>query len=93
MGTFRRRLQSTSSAPGRTAPSLWLSFERVRHRIIVRTVAGGAAYVARKIDTAKPHDALGTIAGDDTIFVTPTRATPISILIERIQDLFERSLS
>lgn len=69
MGTFRRRLQSTPSAPERTAPSLWLSFERVRHRIIVRTVAGGAAYVARKIDTARPHDTLGTIAGNDSVVV------------------------
>ena len=67
MGTFRRRLQSTSSAPGRTAPSLWLSFERVRHRIIVRTVAGGATYVAHKIDAAKRPDVLGSIAGNDSV--------------------------
>ncbi|EJF46300.1 arginine repressor, C-terminal domain protein [Actinomyces massiliensis] len=84
MGTFRRRLQSTSSAPGRTAPSLWLSFERVRHRIIVRTVAGGAAYVARKIDTAKPHDTLGTIAGNDSVVVVCTSPEAAAELTARL---------
>lgn len=69
MLTFRRQLQSAALRPERTAPSLWLSFERVRHRIIVRTVAGGATYVAHKIDAAKPHDTLGTIAGNDSVVV------------------------
>lgn len=69
MLTFRRQLQSAAFRPGRTAPSLWLSFERVRHRIIVRTVAGGATYVAHKIDAAKTPDVLGTIAGNDSVVV------------------------
>ena len=69
MLTFRRQLQSAAFRPGRTAPSLWLSFERVRHRIIVRTVAGGATYVAHKIDAAKPPNTLGTIAGNDSVVV------------------------
>ena len=62
--------------------------------VVIKTTPGAAQLIARLLDSiGKPDGILGTIAGDDTIFVTPTRTTPISILIERIQDLFERSLS
>ena len=59
MLTFRRQLQSAAFRPGRTAPSLWLSFERVRHRIIVRTVAGGAPNLAHKIGAPTPPPVRG----------------------------------
>lgn len=35
---------------------------------------------------------LGNIAGDDTIFVTPTKETDINNLMLRIQELFENTL-
>ncbi|WP_314781613.1 arginine repressor [Actinomyces massiliensis] len=81
MPIFRRQLQSATFKPGPTAPSLWLSFERIHHRIIVRTVAGGATYVAHKIDTAKPPDMLGSIAGNDSVIVicaTPEAAANLT---------------
>jgi len=48
------------------------------------TVAGGAAYVARKIDTAKPHDALGTIAGNDSVVVVCTSPEAAAELTARL---------
>ncbi len=70
MATFRRQLQSTPPSPGSVGPrALWLSFERHHHRIMVRTVAGGANYVAHKIDTAGSPDILGTVAGNDSVIV------------------------
>ena len=42
--------------------------------VVVRTKAGAASTVARAIDDARLADVLGTIAGDDTIFVAPARA-------------------
>ena len=87
MLTFRRQLQSAAFRPGRTAPSLWLSFERVRHRIIVRTVAGGATYVAHKIDTAGSPDILGTVAGNDSVIVICADSEAAIELTARLSDI------
>ncbi len=38
---------------------------------VVRTAVGAASAVARAIDDARLAEVLGTIAGDDTIFVAP----------------------
>lgn len=38
---------------------------------VVRTAVGAASAVARSIDDARLGEVLGTIAGDDTIFVAP----------------------
>ena len=52
-----------------------------------------ATSIARLLDSiGKPEGILGTIAGDDTIFVTPTKETTIKSLLEQIQTLFESSL-
>jgi transcriptional regulator of arginine metabolism len=39
--------------------------------VVVRTAAGAASAVARALDDARLPEVLGTIAGDDTIFVAP----------------------
>ena len=41
--------------------------------VLVRTQPGGASVVALAIDKARPEGVLGTIAGDDTIFLVPMR--------------------
>jgi transcriptional regulator of arginine metabolism len=38
---------------------------------VIRTAVGAASAVARAIDDARLAEVLGTIAGDDTIFVAP----------------------
>lgn len=43
--------------------------------VVVRTAPGGAQAVAAAIDRARVAGVLGTIAGDDTIFVAPDRRT------------------
>jgi transcriptional regulator of arginine metabolism len=39
--------------------------------VVVRTAPGSAPAIARAIDLAGLRDVLGTIAGDDTVFVAP----------------------
>ncbi len=39
--------------------------------VVIRTVPGSANAIARAIDLAQLAEVLGTIAGDDTIFVAP----------------------
>jgi transcriptional regulator of arginine metabolism len=44
--------------------------------VVLLTAPGHAAAVARAIDLAGPHEVVGTVAGDDTIFVaTPDNDT------------------
>jgi transcriptional regulator of arginine metabolism len=42
--------------------------------IVVRTKASAAATVARALDEASLAEVMGTLAGDDTVFVAPRRA-------------------
>jgi len=40
--------------------------------VVIRTSPGSANAIARAIDLAEVPEVLGTIAGDDTVFVAPT---------------------
>ena len=61
--------------------------------IVIKTSPGAAQLIARLLDSiGKPEGILGSIAGDDTIFVTPTQNTTIKALFAQIQALFESSL-
>ena len=61
--------------------------------IVVKTSPGAAQLIARLLDSVgKSEGILGTIAGDDTIFITPTAHTPIIELVHRITTLFETTL-
>jgi transcriptional regulator of arginine metabolism len=55
--------------------------------VVIRTVPGSANAIARAIDLAQPPDVLGTIAGDDTIFVAPAGALRPRRLATRLAEL------
>jgi len=56
--------------------------------VVVRTHPGSAPAVARAVDLARLPDVLGTIAGDDTIFIAPAREGRARALAERVRHLF-----
>lgn len=57
--------------------------------IIIHTTPGAAAMVARILDQHRlTLDLLGTIAGDDTIFIAPKYQDKIQSIIKRIATLF-----
>lgn len=56
--------------------------------IVVRTTPGSASLLARLLDQNKPEGILGTIAGDDTIFVAPRSIKKIPQTIARIREEF-----
>jgi len=56
--------------------------------VVVRTHPGSAPAVARAIDLAHLPEALGTIAGDDTVFVAPARERRAAALARAVEGLF-----
>ncbi len=56
--------------------------------VVVRTTIGAAQSVAVAIDKAQWPEAVGTISGDDTIFIATTDARAQRRLLARLQSLF-----
>lgn len=63
----------------------------IRHNgsiIVIQTVVSSANLIARHLDVVKLEGILGTIAGDDTIFVAPVSTSKIDDVIKRIYASF-----
>jgi transcriptional regulator of arginine metabolism len=56
--------------------------------VVIHTQPGAAPAVARAVDLARTTQALGTIAGDDTIFVAGRRGVSARALCKRLKNLF-----
>ena len=56
--------------------------------IVIQTTPGSASLIARHLDVFRPADILGTIAGDDTIFVAPSKDFSIKHTISSIRESF-----
>ena len=56
--------------------------------VVVRTKAGAASPVARALDEARLPEVLGTLAGDDTVFVAPASARGGPALARRLRRMF-----
>lgn len=52
--------------------------------IVLHTTPGSASLVARHLDQVKPEGILGTMAGDDTIFIAPTSIKKIDQAVAAI---------
>jgi transcriptional regulator of arginine metabolism len=55
--------------------------------VVIHTAPGAAHVVASALDRAKPIEILGTIAGDDAIFVAPARGVAASRLAKRVREI------
>jgi len=56
--------------------------------VVVRTKIGAASPVARALDEARLPEVLGTLAGDDTVFVAPASARGGPALARRLRRMF-----
>jgi transcriptional regulator of arginine metabolism len=57
--------------------------------IVIHTTPGSASLIAKHIDDVQPNGILGTIAGDDTIFVIPSSKDQAQTTIDAIYAEFE----
>ncbi|NMP31802.1 transcriptional regulator ArgR [Thalassotalea sp. M1531] len=72
---------------------LVLDIEHNEVMIIIHTSPGAAQLIARLLDSVSKSDGvLGTIAGDDTIFIAPTNVNQIDETITKLEDLFQKNL-
>ena len=61
--------------------------------VVIKTSPGAAQLIARLLDSiGKSEGILGSIAGDDTIFSTPTKDCSVKKLYQAIIELFDREL-
>ncbi|MGB3726271.1 MAG: transcriptional regulator ArgR [Glaciecola sp.] len=78
--------------PTAKSPLKQLVLDIVHNRVmvIIRTSPGAAQLIARLLDSLSHTDGvLGTIAGDDTIFIAPADIDKIEELRQKVQDLFD----
>lgn len=60
--------------------------------IVIHTTPGSASLVARHLDAMRSEGILGTIAGDDTIFLAPESVKNTAAIMARIRDIFAGDL-
>ncbi|MDR0217674.1 MAG: transcriptional regulator ArgR [Enterobacteriaceae bacterium] len=88
-------LPAELGVPTATSPlkNLVLDIDYNHSIVVIRTSPGAAQLIARLLDSlGKAEGILGSIAGDDTIFTTPTQAITTQQLYEAILELFEQEL-
>lgn len=88
--TIYKLSDSAPDSPGvvQSISNMVLEFNYNDSMIVIHTTPGSASLVARHLDMVKPGNILGTIAGDDTIFVAAARGIAVSKTIEAIKDSF-----
>ncbi|WP_392567134.1 transcriptional regulator ArgR [Utexia brackfieldae] len=88
-------LPTEMSIPTTSSPlkNLVLDIDYNHSMVVIHTSPGAAQLIARLLDSiGKPEGILGSIAGDDTIFSTPTKEMTVKQLYQTIIDLFEQEL-
>lgn len=86
-------LPSELNIPTTKSPlrQLVLDIEHNDVMIIIRTSPGAAQLIARLLDSVgKAEGVLGTIAGDDTIFIAPISVKNIDFTLNKVTELFEK---
>lgn len=59
--------------------------------IVIHTTPGSASLIARHLDRSASDGILGTLAGDDTIFVAPRSVKDIRVTMQRILESFSQA--
>ncbi len=69
---------------------LVLEVDHNESMVIIRTSPGAAQLIARLLDSVgKAEGVLGTIAGDDTIFIAPLKVSEIEHTLANVKELFD----
>ncbi len=81
---------SPESEEQRLQPYLAVEIETIQHNesmIVIKTLPGRAQGVAEILDSFHHPDILGTLAGDNTVLVTPRSVRKIGKLVRDIREM------
>src|SRR5882757_10197028 len=78
--------ETALSALERAAGDFVRNIERVQQLVVIRTGRGQAQVLAEALDGARLSEAVGTIAGDDTILVIARGGRGAAALTKRLKD-------
>ncbi|MCG7532353.1 transcriptional regulator ArgR [Psychrobium sp. MM17-31] len=88
-------LPAEMGVPNTSSPlkNLVIDLDHNDSMIVIRTSPGAAQLIARLLDSiGKAEGILGTIAGDDTIFIAPAQVSEIQKTLATIKEIFNVSL-
>ncbi|AZI57576.1 arginine repressor [Nakamurella antarctica] len=83
----KRPMAGGTSRLSRLLAELLVSYDGAANLAVLRTPPGAAQFLASAIDRASLDDVVGTIAGDDTIFVVARDGLTGAALGRRLADL------
>ena len=66
-----------------------LSVTAAGNIIVIKTIAGSASPAAEAVDSLKWPDILGTIAGENTVFIVVREGKPIAEIIKKFQKMLK----
>src|ERR1700704_3455891 len=78
--------EAALSALERAAGDFVRNIERVQQLVVIRTGRGQAQAFAEALDGARLPDAVGTIAGDDTILVIARGARAAAAMVKQLRE-------
>lgn len=78
--------ETEKSIMGQSFISLVRNISHNGSMIVISTSPGSASLVARHLDILRPQGILGTIAGDDTIFIAPFKVSEIKKTMNSIRE-------
>ena len=78
--------ETALTALERAANEFLRNVERVQQLVVIRTGRGQAQALAEALDRASVPEAVGTIAGDDTILVVARGARAAAALVKRLKE-------
>ena len=67
-----------------------LSINYAENLIVIRTLSGSASTAGEAIDSMRWPEILGTISGDNTIFIAVRAAEEAPIVVEKLQEILKR---
>src|SRR5216117_1172668 len=78
--------ETALTALERAANEFLRNVERVQQLVVIRTGRGQAQALAEALDRARVPEAVGSIAGDDTILVVARGARAAAALVKRLKE-------
>jgi len=82
-----RLLERKASDLSGSLESLVIEIASNEAMVVIKTIPGSAMFVGHFLDGANMQKVLGTVAGDDTVFITPKSINDINVLVDEIAEM------